>query len=174
MLCDLDRFKSINDRFGHAAGDEVIRRFGANLLQHFGEDALCGRVGGEEFCILLPDCSPETAQAHWESVRCLGLRDRYVSIPADVAVTASFGVAIIGEGEPFDVALHRADMAMYAAKAAGRDCYRLAPATTEQSPAANPFRIRDFESETSTEASESIDASDLCAQSPIAAPHGGA
>ena len=106
MLCDLDRFKSINDRFGHAAGDEVIRRFGANLLQHFGEDALCGRVGGEEFCILLPDCSLETAQADWESVRCLGLRDRYVSIPADVAVTASFGVAIIGEGEPFDVALH--------------------------------------------------------------------
>jgi diguanylate cyclase (GGDEF)-like protein len=127
VICDLDHFKSVNDRFGHAAGDEVIRAFGANLRLHFGQDAFCGRLGGEEFCILLPDCDAETARVHLEAVRLLARQNRYALIPSDVAVTASFGVAVLARNEPFDRALHRADMALYAAKAAGRDCYRFAP-----------------------------------------------
>jgi diguanylate cyclase (GGDEF)-like protein len=144
IICDLDHFKSVNDRFGHAAGDEVIRAFGANLRSHFGEDAFCGRLGGEEFCLLLPDCDAETTRAHLEAVRLLARQNRYALIPSDVAVTASFGVAMMVGNEPFDRALHRADMAMYEAKAAGRDCYRFASESmSERDHAAGsgPFRL---------------------------------
>ncbi len=126
IICDLDHFKSVNDRFGHAAGDEVIRAFGVNLHRHFGEDSLCGRLGGEEFCILLPACDADTACAHIEAFRLLARQNRYTIIPSDIAVTASFGIAILARNEPFESALHRADVALYEAKAAGRDCYRFA------------------------------------------------
>ena len=144
IICDLDHFKSINDRFGHAAGDEVIRAFGANLRSHFGESACCGRLGGEEFCILLPDCDTKTTCTHLEAVRLLTRQNRYDLIPSDVAVTASFGIAIMEGGEPFDRALHRADLAMYAAKAAGRDCYRFASeamSERERAVGGGPFRL---------------------------------
>lgn len=128
IICDLDRFKSVNDRFGHAAGDEIIRAFGANLRAHFGEAALCGRLGGEEFCIFLPDCGPAAARDHLDALRSLARCNRYRLVPEEIVVTASFGVAVTGANEPFDAALHRADMALYEAKAAGRDCYRFAAA----------------------------------------------
>jgi diguanylate cyclase (GGDEF)-like protein len=127
IICDLDRFKSINDRFGHAAGDEIIRTFGANLRAYFGEDTLCGRLGGEEFCIFLPDCDAAGARAHLEAIRSFTRQSRYALVPADVAVTASFGVAVTDQHEQLDAALHRADISLYEAKAAGRDCYRFAP-----------------------------------------------
>jgi diguanylate cyclase (GGDEF)-like protein len=124
VICDLDRFKSINDRFGHAAGDAVIRAFGANLRAYFGETALCGRMGGEEFCIFLPDCGPAAARTHLDALRALTQCNRYGLVPEGVTVTASFGVAFTGTTEPFEAALRRADLALYDAKAAGRDCYR--------------------------------------------------
>jgi len=127
ILADLDHFKSINDRFGHAGGDEVIRSFGANLRAYFGDDALHGRFGGEEFCILVPDCGPAAARVHLEALQWLGRQNRYALLPTDTVVTTSFGVAFTTHDEPFDRALHRADMALYAAKAAGRDGYRFAP-----------------------------------------------
>jgi diguanylate cyclase (GGDEF)-like protein len=126
VICDLDRFKSVNDRFGHAAGDEIIRAFGATLRAYFGEAALCGRLGGEEFCIFLPDCGPAAARAHLEALRSLAQGNRYGLVPEGVTVTASFGVAFTAANEPFDAALRRADLALYEAKAAGRDCYRFA------------------------------------------------
>jgi len=129
IICDLDRFKSVNDRFGHAAGDEVIHAFGANLRAHFGEDALCGRLGGEEFCIFLTGREMAAACADLEAIRSLLQKNRYVLVPSDVTVTASFGIAVMGQSEPFDAALHRADIALYKAKAAGRDCYRFATAS---------------------------------------------
>lgn len=137
ILADLDRFKSINDRFGHAAGDEVIRAFGADLRAYFAGSALCGRLGGEEFGIVAPDCGYEATRIHLDALRWLGGRNRYRLVPSNVAVTASFGVAIIDRGEPFDQALRRADLALYEAKAAGRDRYRFAPvpATGDQEPA---------------------------------------
>ncbi|WP_187371353.1 GGDEF domain-containing protein [Methylobacterium oryzihabitans] len=128
VLCDLDRFKSINDRFGHAAGDEVIRAFGASLRAGFGETALCGRLGGEEFGVVLPEGGLAAALARVEAVRALVRVTRYALVPAEAAVTASFGVAAMIEGEPFDRALHRADLALYRAKAEGRDGWRVAPA----------------------------------------------
>ncbi|KQT61347.1 hypothetical protein ASG52_00200 [Methylobacterium sp. Leaf456] len=126
ILCDLDRFKGINDRFGHAAGDEAIRAFGERLRVALGPETLCGRIGGEEFCILLPACDAEAACARIEAIRALGQGARYALIPDDVAVTASFGIAVTDRSEPYDAALRRADLALYAAKAAGRDRFCLA------------------------------------------------
>lgn len=140
ILADLDRFKSINDRFGHAAGDEVIRAFGAHLCAHFAQNALLGRLGGEEFCVLVPDCSAATAHTHLDALRSLSRQTRYTRLPPGVAVTASFGVALTEAHEPFEDALHRADMALYEAKAAGRDAYRFAPARTSDATRKDPCR----------------------------------
>lgn len=145
IICDLDHFKSVNDRFGHAAGDQVISAFGGNLRAQIGEDGLCGRLGGEEFCILLPRCGPDAARAQVDAIRLRMRGNRYAMVPPHVEVTASFGIAIMEKGEPFERALHRADMALYAAKAAGRNCYCFAPAATDAQdapPSAAPFRIR--------------------------------
>lgn len=143
ILADLDHFKSINDRFGHAAGDEVIRTFGSNLRAYFQDDALYGRLGGEEFCILVPGCSPAAARIHLEALQWLSRESRYNLLPPDVPVTASFGIALTDRDEPLEEALQRADMALYEAKTAGRDGYRFAVMRGCQGANdGNPFRVR--------------------------------
>lgn len=132
VMCDLDHFKSINDRFGHAAGDEVIRAFGGVLAERAGAGALCGRIGGEEFCLLLPEGDVGGAQRRIEAVRSAMDRLRYALVPGGIRVTASFGLAVTGRGEHVDEALRRADLALYAAKAAGRDRHMLAQDAPER------------------------------------------
>jgi GGDEF domain-containing protein len=73
---------------------------------------------------------------------------RHARLPADITGTVSWGIAVMAWGEPFDLALHRADMALYEAKAAGRDCYRFARAAgsnRREAPGADPFRMRALE-----------------------------
>ncbi|ADH89607.1 diguanylate cyclase [Ancylobacter novellus DSM 506] len=132
VMCDLDHFKSINDRFGHAAGDEVIRAFGGVLAERASVGALCGRIGGEEFCLLLPEGDVGEAQRRIEAVRSAMDRLRYALVPGEIRVTASFGLAVTGRGEHIDEALRRADLALYAAKAAGRDRHMLAQDAPER------------------------------------------
>lgn len=127
IMADLDHFKSINDGYGHAAGDEVLCTFGKHLFAYFEDSVLCGRLGGEEFCILVPDCDPAAARIHLDTLRRLNRQNRYELLPQAVAVTASYGVAFVGREESFERALRRADMALYEAKAAGRDRYSFAP-----------------------------------------------
>lgn len=127
VLADLDRFKAINDTYGHGAGDAVIRAFGGTLRTHFGEGAVCGRLGGEEFGILIPAGTAQAARAHVEAVRALNRKTRHAGLPEDRPVTASFGIALMERDEPLETALHRADMALYAMKGAGRDGLRFAP-----------------------------------------------
>lgn len=139
VMADLDRFKSINDRFGHAAGDEVISLFGAVLRNLAQPGELCGRLGGEEFCLLLPDLDIREAPARLEAIRAALASRTYQLVPAGVRVTASFGVAMIGNGEALDSVMRRADRALYDAKAAGRDGYVLAGSSGEGArPAALP------------------------------------
>ncbi len=128
IMCDLDHFKTINDRYGHAAGDEVIRVFGASLGDRTQGNGICGRIGGEEFCVLMPECSIAAARVYLDAVRGLSAMTIYPLLPPDFRVTASFGIAVTDCDEPIESAMRRADIALYEAKAAGRDAYRFAAA----------------------------------------------
>ncbi|WP_459788699.1 GGDEF domain-containing protein [Alteriqipengyuania sp. 357] len=118
VMCDIDRFKDINDRFGHHVGDEVIRSF-ANMLGRHGRHA--GRVGGEEFALLLFDTSLEEAAALAEQIRnefaCL----RHPAIGPATQLSASFGVAAFERGMSVRAAIRSADRALYTAKHTGRN-----------------------------------------------------
>jgi diguanylate cyclase (GGDEF)-like protein len=114
-VLDLDHFKRVNDRHGHKTGDQVLvaaaHALGTNLRA---EDQL-GRLGGEEFLVLLPDTDVEAAAHVAEK-----LRAAVACAPTTVPVTVSIGLAT-WDGEATDDLLHRADEALYAAKDAGRD-----------------------------------------------------
>ena len=119
VLLDVDRFKSINDRFGHAEGDRVlvdlVRALGAVLRTQ----DLFSRVGGEEFAVLLPDTDLSGALRLAERLR---LGAHRVSLPDGTGVTVSLGVTVLRASDrTIDPALSRADQALYRAKHAGRD-----------------------------------------------------
>jgi diguanylate cyclase (GGDEF)-like protein len=120
VMFDLDRFKQINDSYGHAAGDEVLRCVGSTLRATVRDSDLSARLGGEEFVAVLPDADLQEARVVAERLRAQ-LRAR--TIPAiGSSVTASFGVAELQPGDATaEDLLHRADQAMYRAKALGRD-----------------------------------------------------
>ena len=122
-LLDLDRFKAVNDRFGHAAGDAVLAHVAGVLRSEARTGDVAARLGGEEFVLLLPDTDPGGARQVAE--RLVGaLRCAVVPVEGgEVTVTASIGVAAWAPGEgDLAPALRRADRAMYRAKGAGRDC----------------------------------------------------
>jgi len=121
ILIDLDRFKQINDRFGHRAGDGVIREMAALLRFELRERDLAGRYGGDEFWVLLTDASEHNAISIVERLRA-GLKARVGGL--DETVTASFGIAVwTPELKDWRHWVHCADMALYAAKHDGRDIW---------------------------------------------------
>ncbi len=121
-MADIDFFKRINDCYGHAAGDEVLRSV-ARVLRHYvrASDVL-GRLGGEEFCVVLPNCDEEGAEEWAERARLAIARTPAVMGDTTLFVTASFGVAALEEdvNSPEEL-LDRADQALLCAKQAGRD-----------------------------------------------------
>jgi len=123
VLCDLDHFKTINDRYGHPTGDFVLKQAVAACRTHLRTTDLFGRFGGEEFCILLPGCSLADARQ-----RCEQLRSAIAALPVQAGsmvpnVSASFGVASTGSsGYELRQLLAHADAALYRAKNAGRNC----------------------------------------------------
>jgi diguanylate cyclase (GGDEF)-like protein len=123
ILCDLDHFKSINDKYGHATGDHVLRQAVLACRTHLRASDLFGRIGGEEFCILLPGCSLADARQ-----RCEQLRAAIATLVVDTAnpgstISASFGVAATSSsGYELRQLLAHADAALYRAKYAGRNC----------------------------------------------------
>jgi len=122
LLADLDHFKTINDVYGHAIGDRVLTVFAASLHRCLGANDLAGRIGGEEFAILLPEKGEAAALALAERIRTV-FADSAAEIGGHaVAATVSIGVAAsrIG-GHDLDGLLGRADSALYQAKEAGRD-----------------------------------------------------
>ncbi|MGH2341843.1 diguanylate cyclase [Segnochrobactraceae bacterium EtOH-i3] len=125
ILMDIDHFKRINDAFGHAVGDEVIRACGALLNGVAAPDVLVGRVGGEEFALCVARGGPEAAATLAET-----LRARLAEMPVsarvpELRVTASFGVAPAGDGADLTTVLAHADAALYIAKRAGRNRVRV-------------------------------------------------
>lgn len=137
VVCDIDHFKTVNDRFGHLAGDKALRAF-ADLLRLSGYQA--GRVGGEEFAVIMPGLSADEAAGEADRVRHDYGQMRHADMPTDWRISASFGVAEFGAGENPQAAFARADAALYEAKKAGRNrvvqASRAKPATNAASRAA--------------------------------------
>jgi diguanylate cyclase (GGDEF)-like protein len=123
VLFDLDHFKSINDRFGHASGDFVLKRTATLFLQHLRRSDLFGRFGGEEFSLLLPGCRIGQARAQAERLRRTIKEIQAEHRGAALTASASFGVAsTTTSGYELTRLLAHADAALYRAKRAGRDC----------------------------------------------------
>ena len=123
MLIDIALFKRINDTHGHAVGDEVLRGFVETLRRFLRADDLLVRLGGEEFCILLPGIGEREAAEIAERIR-VGLERPSVAQTADgpLRLTASFGVATFDAGDrALEARLRQADEALYGAKRAGRN-----------------------------------------------------
>jgi diguanylate cyclase (GGDEF)-like protein len=123
VMCDIDLFKSVNDRYGHAVGDAVLRAVGRYLETHRrAPDWVC-RFGGEEFVIVLPETGLEEALGIAERTR-VGLSTLEITVDGfAIGVTASLGVSTfrMGRDDTASSLLERSDEAMYRAKAAGRN-----------------------------------------------------
>ena len=131
LYIDLDRFKQINDRFGHAVGDAVLHEFARAAEMSVRDDDIVARIGGEEFVILLVDTSLDGAKLVAERVRTETCSVEVNDLPRGFSVTASVGIAESAGGEKLDAFMARADAALYEAKAAGRDCVRVAAPRAE-------------------------------------------
>lgn len=121
ILCDLDHFKGINDTYGHDAGDQVLRRFGALLQDSARPTDLVGRMGGEEFALLLVDADMDRAYRVAEELRSGLEASRFPFLPAQDKLTASFGIAPREQGRNVRNMMKAADRQLYAAKAGGRN-----------------------------------------------------
>jgi two-component system cell cycle response regulator len=123
LVTDIDHFKSVNDAYGHPAGDSVLREFAERLRRNTrGIDLVC-RMGGEEFIIVMPDTPPERALNVAERVcACIAAEPFRIGHAHALDVTASVGVATLEHPqESADTLFRRADQALYAAKRAGRN-----------------------------------------------------
>ena len=121
LVADLDQFKAINDTHGHAVGDAIIAAFGAHVGQIGPAGMVAGRIGGEEFALLLPGAGIEAARRLAEAIRT-GLAPACEGrIPAALVPTVSIGLAAGVPGEGLSRLMRQADQALYEAKRAGRD-----------------------------------------------------
>ena len=121
VFCDIDHFKAINDTYGHATGDAVIRAFGRWIGEAVRRDDVAGRIGGEEFAILLPGAAVSDAVRFCERLRLRVEAGEEGIIPAPWQVTSSFGIAERRLGDTLAELMARADQRLYAAKRNGRN-----------------------------------------------------
>ncbi|MFL0357030.1 diguanylate cyclase [Erythrobacter sp. GH1-10] len=121
ILADIDHFKQVNDIWGHQVGDRAIATFGELIARTIRNTDHAGRIGGEEFCVLVWDCTAREAEGLAERLRKSWAAMAHEGISEDVRLTASFGVTAINRGEGYARAFSRADQALYEAKEAGRD-----------------------------------------------------
>lgn len=121
IMLDLDHFKTVNDTFGHLAGDQVLQEVAVRIKGSLRGYDRAGRFGGEEFLVVLPDCrldeAVRVADRIAESLRGSPVR----ALQENLTITASLGVATSKEGTGMQALLHAADCALYKAKAAGRN-----------------------------------------------------
>ncbi|RVU84346.1 GGDEF domain-containing protein [Leucothrix sargassi] len=122
VLLDIDHFKKVNDEYGHAVGDEVICHVANIMLGRIRESDIQGRIGGEEFALVLPDTNAEGAASVAEEIRLAIQNSVIMTGELKVRVTASFGVSQLEkETDDIHAILKRADDALYRAKKAGRN-----------------------------------------------------
>jgi len=131
IMIDIDHFKSVNDRYGHAVGDDAIRSIAHELA---GGHAIVGRLGGEEFVTLM-NCGLAQAEQAAQDLRSRIAGRRLETEQGTLTLTCSFGVAEWRIGDTIDELLKRADAALYAAKSSGRNCVvastNVAPASSD-------------------------------------------
>ena len=123
LICDIDRFKAINDGWGHQVGDRVLHRLAGVLADMGRKTDIVTRLGGEEFCLILPNTKPEWARLVAERVRAR-VEATPVTIESDVVIntTMSVGIGTYRTGDTVTQLLQRADEALYRAKRLGRNC----------------------------------------------------
>jgi diguanylate cyclase (GGDEF)-like protein len=135
ILCDLDHFKSINDKFGHAGGDFVLKQAVAVFRKHLRANDIVGRLGGEEFGILLPGCDLVAARERCELIRTAFAEIVIPDGDPKSKVSASFGVAVTRHsGYELRQLLIHADKALYHAKSSGRNLVALYDTANDQKP----------------------------------------
>lgn len=128
LIADLDLFKAINDVHGHLVGDEILRAVSTVLRAAVPAEAGLGRLGGEEFVVILPGTDAAAARRIAEQARAdVAALDASAWLP-DRPVTISIGATAFGPGDTLSAVLRRADDALYEAKRSGRNCVRWAPA----------------------------------------------
>jgi len=120
-LIDLDHFKRINDAYGHPIGDEALRTFAISMFANLRSMDRFGRYGGEEFLLVLPDLSQDQAVRALERLRAIIADLDWSAFSPGMTVTISAGVTTLNPRENSDTLLARADSALYAAKARGRN-----------------------------------------------------
>ncbi len=120
MMADLDRFKLVNDSYGHAAGDEVLRFLSGIFQSVLRQSDMAGRLGGEEFSVLLPDVDENTAWRVAERIRATLEASDIPTSAGVVRITISIGMAYLSAGEAAEI-LAAADAALYKAKRSGRN-----------------------------------------------------
>ena len=142
LVFDLDHFKKVNDRFGHAAGDDLLKRVATLVVALSPADAMCARLGGDEFAVLLQSSTPDDAQKIAQYI----LTGVAAPVPVEgglAHVTASIGISTNEAGASFSAMLRRSDIAMYHAKKRGRNCLAWFDAAME----AEVRRLNDLENE---------------------------
>jgi two-component system, cell cycle response regulator len=143
MLFDIDHFKLVNDRHGHPAGDDVLRELAERAVRQVRSVDLVGRLGGEEFVVVMPETSLAGAVVVAERFRVAVAEEPFIpqGQSEKLPVTVSVGIAVTGEGpDTIDTLLKRADDALYAAKHAGRNRV-IALTSRRESPPLKPLPI---------------------------------
>ena len=134
LVCDIDHFKRVNDTHGHGVGDEVLRQFARSLDDAFPQADLVGRLGGEEFAVVLPGADEAAAVREAERVRALVEESVFSAGAAELRLTASIGIACSPAAHAsWKELIARADAALYEAKSQGRNRCVVAPAAIDAS-----------------------------------------
>lgn len=132
LIADLDHFKQVNDTWGHAAGDKVISLFGAQISKLARPGMVAGRLGGEEFAVLMPGLDAGSARLFAETLRASLCAHGGADLPGGLIPTVSIGVCQDEPGADLYDLLNKADEALYDAKRAGRNRVRVFARTPEE------------------------------------------
>lgn len=136
MMLDIDHFKKINDTYGHSVGDRILSDFARILERNIRPQDTVGRMGGEEFAIILPDCTPEEAVSVARRINAVLRESRYrLETGETVTATVSIGVHVDRWERNLERLLSQADQALYRAKRSGRDRFELSLAQIAAIPA---------------------------------------
>lgn len=134
LFIDVDHFKAVNDTLGHAAGDAHLRGVAAAIRNVSRLDDILGRYGGDEFVMVMPGIGRDALEQRADQI-CVAVRQAGQALDSDISRSVSIGTHVARTDEPFELALDRADQALYTAKHAGRDCYAVFDANAPAPPA---------------------------------------